>query len=155
VLEKSEDFATQKARFCDAFSNTRRKCESRDERNILCDNNLNLLCIYYDNNTAHDIYVCINYVCVAFPLSFSYSLSMYGLCVCVCVCVRILVSLKLAPAALLLAEIHSNRFRSVHSGWVEIALQSGHFSLRELVAFLVQRPHCGAFLDFRVVGEEL
>jgi len=121
-------------------------------------NTLNLLCIYYDNNTAHDIYVCINYVCVTFslslPLSVSHSLSMYGLCVCVCVCVCIAVSLKL-PAALLLAEIHSNRFRSVHSGWVEIALQSSHFSLRELVAFLVQRPHCGAFLDFRVVGEEL
>ena len=120
-------------------------------------NNLNLLCIYYDNNTAHDIYVCINYVCVAFSLSLSlsltHSLSMYGLCVCVRVCIP--VSLKLAPAALLLAEIHSNRFRSVHSSWVEIALQSGHFSLRELVAFLVQRPHCGAFLDFRVVGEEL
>ena len=154
MLEKSEDFATQKPGF-DAFLNkdSRRKCESRDERNILCDNNLNLLCIYYDNNTAHDIYVCINYVCVAFSFSLSHSLSMYGLCVCVRVCIP--VSLKLAPAALLLAEIHSNRFRSVHSGWVEIALQSSHFSLRELVAFLVQRPHCGAFLDFRVVGEEL
>ena len=52
-------------------------------------NNLNLLCIYYDNNTAHDIYVCINYVCVAFSLSLSLTLT---LCLCmdyvyVCVCV--------------------------------------------------------------------
>ena len=153
MLEKSEDFATistpqdTKSKVLMPFEGEWRK------RN----NNLNLLCIYYDNNTAHDIYVCINYVCVAFSLSLSlslsHSLSMYGLCVCVRACIP--VSLKLAPAALLLAEIHSNRFRSVHSGWVEIALQSSHFSLRELVAFLVQRPHCGAFLDFRVVGEEL